>query len=147
MLKEYVEEFDPKLNASVTIGSNYNAWENGQECTDIVKLAGNNYGERLYHTQHAERPDWIIYGSETSSVVQSRGIRLVICGRSPIDKNTIHIQFSDENGENRQIVEFMKTDGYEEQVFELERVTGLKKVAFIFLPGSQFDFKGFRFER
>lgn len=112
-----------------------------------MKLAGNNYGERLYHTQPAERPDWIIYGSETSSVVQSRGIRLVICGRSPIDKNTIHIQFSDENGENRQIVEFMKTDGYEEQVFELERVTGLKKVAFIFLPGSQFDIKGFRFER
>lgn len=74
MLKEYVEEFDPKRNASVTIGSNYNAWENGQKCTDIVKLAGYNYGERLYHTQHAERPDWIIYGSETSSVVQSRGI-------------------------------------------------------------------------
>lgn len=74
MLKEYVEEYDPKLNASVTIGSNYNAWENGQEFTDIVKLAGYNYGERLYHTPHAEHPDWIIYGSETSSVVQSRGI-------------------------------------------------------------------------
>lgn len=52
--------------------------------------------------------------------------RLVICGRSPIDKNTNHMQFSNENGENRQIVEFMKTDGYEEQVFELERITDLK---------------------
>ena len=74
MLKDYVEEFDPRQNARVTIGSNYMAWENGQKCTDILKLAGYNYGENLYHTQHAEHADWIIYGSETSSVVQSRGI-------------------------------------------------------------------------
>lgn len=74
MLKEYVEEFDPKKNATTTIGSNYMAWENGQKCADVLKLAGYNYGENLYHTQHAEHSDWIIYGSETSSVVQSRGI-------------------------------------------------------------------------
>lgn len=73
--------------------------------------------------------------------------KLVVWGRSPIDKNTIHIQFSDENGEKRQIVEFTKTEGYEEQAFELEKVDGIKKVTFIFLPGSIFDFKGFRFER
>ncbi|MGO4547076.1 hypothetical protein AB4Z29_20035 [Paenibacillus sp. 2TAB23] len=73
--------------------------------------------------------------------------KLVVWGRSPIDKNTIHIQFGDENGEKRQIVEFTKTEGYEEQAFELEKVDGMKKVTFIFLPGSIFDFKGFRFER
>ncbi|WP_366290691.1 glycoside hydrolase family 2 TIM barrel-domain containing protein [Paenibacillus sp. AN1007] len=74
MLMEYVQQFDPKGNARVTIGSNYMPWENAQKCADIVKLAGYNYAEKYYDQHHAEHPDWIIYGSETSSVVQSRGI-------------------------------------------------------------------------
>ncbi|WP_153977061.1 glycoside hydrolase family 2 TIM barrel-domain containing protein [Paenibacillus xylanilyticus] len=74
MLMEYVLEFDPKGNAGVTIGSNYMPWENAQKCADIVKLAGYNYAEKYYDKHHEEHPDWIIYGSETSSVVQSRGI-------------------------------------------------------------------------
>lgn len=74
MLMDYVLEFDPKQNAGVTIGSNYMPWENAQKCADIVKLAGYNYAEKYYDQHHAEHPDWIIYGSETASVVQSRGI-------------------------------------------------------------------------
>lgn len=73
-LIEYVREFDPKENASVTIGSNYMPWENAQKCADIVKLAGYNYAEKYYQKHHKGHPDWIIYGSETASVVQSRGI-------------------------------------------------------------------------
>jgi beta-galactosidase len=74
MLIEYVREFDPKENASITIGSNYMPWENAQQCADIVKVAGYNYAEKYYQKHHEEHPDWIIYGSETASVVQSRGI-------------------------------------------------------------------------
>ncbi len=74
MLTEYVQKFDPKENAKVTIGSNYMPWENAQKCADIVKLAGYNYAEKYYHEHHQEHPDWIIYGSETASTVQSRGI-------------------------------------------------------------------------
>lgn len=74
MLMDYVLEFDPKQNAGVTIGSNYMPWENAQKCADIVKLAGYNYAEKYYDQHHAEHPDWIIYGSETASVVQSRGV-------------------------------------------------------------------------
>lgn len=73
-LKAYVEEFDPKGNAPVTIGSNYMPWENARKCADIVKYAGYNYGEKYYNDQHEAHPDWIIYGAETASVVQSRGI-------------------------------------------------------------------------
>lgn len=73
-LKELVEKHDPCKNASVTIGSNYMPWENAQKCADIVKLAGYNYAERYYEQHHAEHPDWVIYGSETSSIVQSRGV-------------------------------------------------------------------------
>lgn len=74
MLMEYVQKYDSKENAIVTIGSNYMPWENAQKCADIVKIAGYNYAEKYYQKHHKEHPDWIIYGSETSSVVQSRGI-------------------------------------------------------------------------
>jgi len=74
MLMNYVKEFDPKGNAPVTIASNYMPWENAQKCADILKIAGYNYAENLYHKHHEEHPDWVIYGSETSSVVQSRGV-------------------------------------------------------------------------
>jgi beta-galactosidase len=74
MLMDYVREYDPKENAWVTIGSNYMPWKNAQKCADIVKVAGYNYAEKYYQKHHEEHPDWIIYGSETASVVQSRGI-------------------------------------------------------------------------
>lgn len=74
MLMKYVREFDPNENGKVTIGSNYMPWENAQKCADIVKLAGYNYSEKYYEEHHEKHKDWIIYGSETSSVVQSRGI-------------------------------------------------------------------------
>lgn len=74
MLMDYVKMYDPKGNAEITIGSNYMPWHNAQKCADIVKVAGYNYGEKYYNKHHEEHPDWIIYGSETASVVQSRGI-------------------------------------------------------------------------
>lgn len=73
-LKKLVEQYDPAQNARVTIGSNYMPWENAQKCADIVKLAGYNYSEKYYKQQHEKYPDWVIYGSETSSIVQSRGV-------------------------------------------------------------------------
>ncbi|MEC0369650.1 sugar-binding domain-containing protein [Paenibacillus chibensis] len=74
MLMEYVQRYDPKGNARITIGSNYMPWENAQKCADIVKVAGYNYAEKYYRKHHEEHPDWVIYGSETSSIVQSRGV-------------------------------------------------------------------------
>ena len=70
----YVRDHDPRGNAPVTIGSNYMPWEGAQRCADILKVAGYNYGERLYEAHHRAHPDWVIYGSETASVVHSRGV-------------------------------------------------------------------------
>jgi len=70
----YVREHDPRGNAPCTIGSNYMPWEGAQKCADITKMAGYNYAENYYETHHREHPDWVIYGSETASVVKSRGI-------------------------------------------------------------------------
>ncbi len=74
MLMELVAEHDPKGNAPATLGSNFMPWPNTQNCADIIKLIGYNYAEKLYEEHHAAHPDWMIYGSETSSIVQSRGI-------------------------------------------------------------------------
>lgn len=73
-LQDEVLAHDPLGNAFVTIGSNYMPWENAQKCADIVKVAGYNYGEKYYDLHHQEHPNWIIYGSETCSTVQSRGV-------------------------------------------------------------------------
>ncbi|MBQ8967380.1 glycoside hydrolase family 2 TIM barrel-domain containing protein [Ruminococcus sp.] len=73
-LRMLVAVHDPRGNGFITIGSNYMAGENAQKCADILKIPGYNYAERLYDEHHAAHPDWAVYGSETSSVVQSRGI-------------------------------------------------------------------------
>ena len=73
-LAGYVREHDAKENVPITIGSNYMPWEGAQKCADIVKFAGYNYSENLYEQHHREHPDWIIFGSETASLVQSRGV-------------------------------------------------------------------------
>ncbi|MCL2204335.1 MAG: DUF4982 domain-containing protein [Defluviitaleaceae bacterium] len=74
MLMDLVAQHDPKQHAPVTLCSNYMPWENTQRCADIIKLIGYNYAEYLYHDHHRKHPDWIIYGGETASTVQSRGI-------------------------------------------------------------------------
>ena len=74
MLRDEVLKHDPNGHAAVTLGSNYMPWAGGQACADAVKLAGYNYGERLYAAHHAAHPDWVIYGSETASMLSSRGV-------------------------------------------------------------------------
>jgi beta-galactosidase len=73
-LMEWVSQHDPKNNACPTLCSNYMPWENTQKCADIIKLIGYNYAEYLYHDHREKYPDWIIYGGETASTVQSRGV-------------------------------------------------------------------------
>ncbi|MCL1987816.1 MAG: DUF4982 domain-containing protein, partial [Firmicutes bacterium] len=73
-LVDNVRKHDPQSHAQITLCSNYMAWENTQKCVDILKLVGYNYAEYLYDDHHKKFPDWIIYGGETASTVQSRGV-------------------------------------------------------------------------
>ncbi len=73
LLKE-VKKHDPKKHAPVTIGSNFLKWDHAVACTEQLDLAGYNYSEYLYEKHHKEHPGWVIYGSETASVLASRGI-------------------------------------------------------------------------
>ena len=74
MLAAEVRRHDPEGNGCVTIGSNYMPWEGAQRCADWVEAVGYNYGEKYYEQHHREHPDWVIYGSETASILSSRGV-------------------------------------------------------------------------
>ncbi|MBQ5317832.1 MAG: DUF4982 domain-containing protein [Oscillospiraceae bacterium] len=65
---------DPRENARATIGSNFIEWEGAQKIGKMLGISGYNYTERCYDAHHKKYPDTIIYGSETSSAVRSRGI-------------------------------------------------------------------------
>ncbi|MBR6341284.1 MAG: DUF4982 domain-containing protein [Treponema sp.] len=73
-LSKFVRRSDPEANAPITIGSNYMMTEGAQKCAQLIDTVGYNYLERFYDEHHKTFPDWKIYGSETSSTVQSRGI-------------------------------------------------------------------------
>ncbi|MDO5435179.1 MAG: glycoside hydrolase family 2 TIM barrel-domain containing protein [Clostridia bacterium] len=74
MLARQVREHDPDGHAEVTFGSNYMPWEGAQRCAEDIRIPGYNYGEKYYDAHHAKHPDWVIYGSETGSMLFSRGI-------------------------------------------------------------------------
>lgn len=74
MLRNYVLESDPNGNALPTIGSNFIEWENSQKIGKMLGISGYNYTEKCYDDHHKKYPDTVIYGSETSSAVRSRGI-------------------------------------------------------------------------
>lgn len=74
-LRDAVRRNDYRHNAYTTIGSNYVAWEGAQKCSDALEVSGYNYLESIYEDHHNNKfPHWCIYGSETASTVQSRGI-------------------------------------------------------------------------
>ncbi len=73
-LTDEVRKHDVLNHARVTFGSNYMPWEGAQRAAEYVKLPGYNYAESHYEAHHQAHPDWVIYGSETSSMVQSRGV-------------------------------------------------------------------------
>ena len=72
--------------------------------------------------------------------------RITICGRTPLEKNDIHIRFTQKDGESvSRLVEFPHSGEYREVTFSLEPVENVSKVGFLFLPGCDFDFKWFQF--
>lgn len=73
-LKRLVRLHDYKNMYPVTLGSNTMFSDGGQECAKYLDVVGYNYLERLYDEHHEKYPDWVIYGSETSSTYQSRGV-------------------------------------------------------------------------
>lgn len=74
MMIHEVRKHDYKKHAKLTFASNYLRWENAQKCANLVDLVGYNYSEYLYEQHHKEHSEWVIYGSETASMLASRGV-------------------------------------------------------------------------
>jgi beta-galactosidase len=58
----------------VTWASNQMSNSAHQQVAAALDLAGYNYGESRYDGDHQAHPTWVIFGSETSSAVRSRGV-------------------------------------------------------------------------
>ena len=74
MLAAETRRHDPRGHGKITIGSNYMPWDGARRCAALVEAVGYNYGEKYYEEHHREHPEWAIYGSETASVLSSRGV-------------------------------------------------------------------------
>lgn len=80
------------------------------------------------------------FGEEGASAV-------TICGRTANPVNTVQLRYTPEGGEQTSLLlEFAHSDGDSEQRFDIPRLTGVNDISFVFLPGSKFDFRWFRFE-
>ena len=70
---------------------------------------------------------------------------LSIEGSTNLPVNTIHIRFKNKNGEEMNSIAEFAGNGKETQQFITEVPGGDCTVSFVFLPGSSFDFRSFRF--
>ncbi len=73
--------------------------------------------------------------------------KITVCGKTSNNTNTIQLRYNDDNDvQQTQLIEFPNSNDYTEVSFDLEIISGTKNISFVFLPGSNFDFKWFKFE-
>ena len=78
----------------------------------------------------------------------TKGVKsITIKGRSRIPENPVHVRFMRDSEVIKNICLFTGSDEIKEMTFPVENVTGEWNVNFIFLPGSDFDLIGFKFEK
>jgi beta-galactosidase len=72
---------------------------------------------------------------------------ITIDGATTLEKQPVNVRITDANGnEQTQMLPFLRGER-NSQTFPLKLSEGVCSVAFVFLPGSQFDFYGFRMEK
>ena len=73
--------------------------------------------------------------------------KLLITGFTPLPGNDIHVHIRGKNGDEAvTLCRFARSEGPAEQAFPVLIPEQAEAVSFVFLPGSSFDFYGFRFE-
>ena len=106
------------------------------------------YGDSFVRTENAVQQ----IGNNVSLVFERMDFEgcteawLTIDGATALENNPITVRFQNESGEETaEVANFRCGSG--EQRFRLRVPGGKCKVTFVFLPGSQFDFTGFHFEK
>jgi len=70
-LADICRKLDPTRPVTAGFNNHTAAIKNG--LSDVVDLVGFNYKPFDYKSKHAEKPNYVLYGSETASTVSSRG--------------------------------------------------------------------------
>ncbi|WP_022932580.1 glycoside hydrolase family 2 TIM barrel-domain containing protein [Treponema bryantii] len=132
----------PKAYAKLrALDANLIAGDTFTRTADAVEGIGNNVNLDFSDMDFSAGADG------TADGVPGKATSITICGKSNTENNTINIKFFAEDGSSTtQVIEFAHTNGYEEKTFALAPITGRQKISFVFLPGSNFDFKWFRFK-
>ncbi len=73
--------------------------------------------------------------------------KVTITGRANKGTYPVHIRFFKGDEVIKQVVEFPASADFRTLTFPVSGFGGEGKINFIFLPGSDFDFKEFRFEK
>ena len=72
-------------------------------------------------------------------------MRLILDGATELETSTVSLRIAGPDGENAVSSCVFHKSERAEQAFEVSVPQGLCTVSFVFLPGSKFDFYGFRF--
>ncbi len=76
------------------------------------------------------------------------GVKSVtVKGRTRNANDSVHMRIVGEGAETREILEFPHSDDYIEKTFDITGYRGKANVKFEFLPGCNFDFAGFKFNK
>ena len=78
---------------------------------------------------------------------ETKECTLSISGKTKLKENTVTVRIRNDKGEETASAVDFRGEGGPEQSFRVCTPGGLCEVTFVFLPGSAFDFKSFRFER
>ena len=72
--------------------------------------------------------------------------RVALSWRSGLAGNAVQLVFAGAEGESKKMIDVGRAKAYESGVFSLgEKVTGLKDVSLVFLPGCQLDLQWIQF--
>lgn len=112
-------------------------------CADAVRVYGDSFTENGEYITGIGNNVTVEFGHMDFTDGFSK---LAIRGRTDNPVDSVHIILNGKT-EKRLMAEFVRTEDYSEQIFELEGISGECDVRLMFLPGCSFDLNYIRFEK
>lgn len=113
------------------------------DAVENLELYGDDYSINLNKIEKIGNNVTISFGELNFGTGTSK---IIINGRTPNEKNTIQLRYTNEDGsKSTQVLEFAHSNDYVEREFALDKIIGRAEINFVFLPGSNFDFAWFKF--
>ena len=116
--------------------------------TNWVGEADSVYGDdyRIDGRRVADIGNNVIINYEGLDFGEGGSEALIISGETGNPMNQIQLRYTPAGGAQKTVLLEFQQDGGREQRFDIQRLSGVNDVSFVFMPGSRFDFDWFRFE-